>query len=231
MKKAIFAWSGGKDSSLALHKILQAGDFEVLGLMTTLNKEFKRISMHGVREDLLDIQAASIGIPLVKMWVEKGTNEEYEKNMEAVLLEYKIKGITHVIFGDIFLEDLKEYRDDNLAKIGLKGYYPLWKEDTKQLVTQFLDNGFKTITCCINDQYLTKAHVGEIITQQWLNKLPSEVDPCGENGEFHTFCYDGPIFSNPIKISTGEKIYKPLDEKFISKGDEPKTKGFWFSEL
>jgi uncharacterized protein (TIGR00290 family) len=231
MKKAIFAWSGGKDSSLALHKIQQEGEFEILGLMTTLNKEFKRISMHGVREDLLDIQADSIGIPIVKMWVEKGTNEEYEKNMEAVLLEYKKKGITHVIFGDIFLEDLKEYRDNNLVKVGLKGYYPLWKRDTKNLVDEFLNEGFQTITCCVNDKYLTKNHVGVVITKQWLNELPKEVDPCGENGEFHTFCFDGPIFKKPIKFSTAEKIYKALDEKFIIKTDEPKTSGFWFSEL
>lgn len=231
MKKAIFAWSGGKDSSLALHRILEEGEFEILGLLTTLNKEFKRISMHGVREELLDIQAASIGIPLIKMWVEEGTNEEYEKNMEAVLEEYKAKGITHVIFGDIFLEDLKEYRNKNLAKVGLQGYYPLWKEKTNDLIVEFLALGFKTITCCINDRFLSKNHVGNSITTEWISNLPSQVDPCGENGEFHTFCYDGPIYNKPINIVASEKIYKPLDQKYISKEQGPQTKGFWFSEL
>tara|TARA_B110000211_G_C14083185_1_gene555513 strand:+ start:2002 stop:2715 length:714 start_codon:yes stop_codon:yes gene_type:complete len=231
MKKAIFAWSGGKDSSLALHKILKEGEFEILGLMTTLNKNFKRISMHGIKEDLLDAQASSIGIPLIKMWVEEGTNYEYEKNMESVLLDYKQKGITHVIFGDIFLEDLKDYRNNNLAKVGLEGHYPLWKKDTSDLVNEFLNIGFKTVTCCISDRYLNENHVGETITEDWLENLPEEVDPCGENGEFHTFCYNGPIFKTPVEFSVGEKIYKPLDEKYVNLKEKPTTKGFWFCEF
>lgn len=152
-RKALFAWSGGKDSALALSYILEQKEFEILGLMTTLNKKLKRISMHGVREELLDKQAESIGIPIIKMWVEEGSYEEYESQMEKVLLEYKTKGITHVIFGDIFLEDLKEYRDKNLAKVNLKGHYPLWKRDTTELINEFIDKGFKTVTCCINDRY------------------------------------------------------------------------------
>lgn len=231
MKKALFAWSGGKDSALALSYILEQKEFEVLGLMTTLNKSFKRISMHGVREETLDKQADSIGIPLVKMWVEEGTYEEYEKQMEKTLLEYKAKGITHVIFGDIFLEDLKDYRDKNLAKVDLKGHYPLWKKDTSELIKEFLDKGFKTITCCINDQYLTEAHSGALITVDWIKDLPKEVDPCGENGEFHTFCFDGPIFKKPLDISMGEKKYQPLEKKHIDKAKTPYTKGFWFTDI
>ena len=231
MKKAIFAWSGGKDSSLALHKIQQEGEFEILGLMTTLNKNVKRISMHGIKEELLDEQAASIGIPLIKMWVKEGTNTEYEKNMENILLEYKEKGITHVIFGDIFLEDLKDYRNKNLSKVGLEGHYPLWKEDTSNLVKEFLNSGFKTVTCCISDRFLNKSHVGETITNKWLENLPKQVDPCGENGEFHTFCYNGPIFKRPIEFSIGEKIYKALDDKYINLDESPSTTGFWFCEF
>lgn len=231
MKKAIFAWSGGKDSSLALSYIKEQKEFEVVGLMTTLNRNFKRISMHGIQEVLLEKQVEALGYPLIKMWVEEGSNEEYERNMEEVLLKYKAQGVTHVIFGDIFLEDLKEYRDNNLAKVGLKGHYPLWKKNTQELINEFLDKGFKTITCCINDQHLTKEHSGKEITKTWIAQLPKEVDPCGENGEFHTFCYDGPIFSKPVKFSIQEKVYKPLDEEFIDNSKSPTTKGFWFCEL
>ncbi len=230
-KKAIFAWSGGKDSALALSYIIEQNEFEILGLMTTLNKNFKRISMHGVREEMLDKQAASIGIPLIKMWVKEGSYEEYEKQMEKVLLEYKAKGITHVIFGDIFLEDLKEYRDNNLAKVDLKGHYPIWKRDTTELIKEFLEKGFKTITCCINDQHLTELHSGALITAKWIKELPKEVDPCGENGEFHTFCFDGPIFKKPLEISIGEKKYQPLEEKYIDKSKDPYKKGFWFTDI
>lgn len=231
MKKALFAWSGGKDSALALSYILEQKEFEVLGLMTTLNKNFKRISMHGVREETLDKQADSIGIPLVKIWVEEGTYEEYEKQMEKTLLAYKAKGITHVIFGDIFLEDLKDYRDKNLAKVDLKGHYPMWKKNTSELIQEVLDKGFKTITCCINDQYLNESHSGALITPKWIKELPKEVDPCGENGEFHTFCFDGPIFKKPLAISTGQKKYQPLEEKYIDKSKTPFTKGFWFTDI
>ena len=231
MKKAIFAWSGGKDSSLALSHILEQKEFEILGLMTTLNKNFKRISMHGVREETLDKQSEAIGIPLIKMWVGEGTYDEYEKEMEKVLLEYKTKGITHVIFGDIFLEDLKKYRDNNLAKVGLKGHYPIWKRDTQELIDEFLDKGFKTVTCCINDKYLSEKHSGVEITKEWIDALPPEVDPCGENGEFHTFCFDGPIFKHPFDIKIGEKLYKPLEDKFIKPEENPHTKGFWFTDI
>lgn len=231
MKKAIFAWSGGKDSTLALHQIIQENEFEIVGLMTTLNSQHKRVSMHGIREDLLEKQATSLGYPLIKMWVQEGTNEEYETQMEKVLLEYKSKGVSHVIFGDIFLEDLKEYRDQNLHKVGLLGHYPLWKKNTKMLVQEFLIKGFKTITCCINDQYLNESHVGQTITPEWLQSLPCEVDPCGENGEFHTFCFDGPIFKTPIKFEIKESVYKPLEAKYVDNSKSPFTKGFWFSEL
>lgn len=231
MKKAIFAWSGGKDSALALHKIIEEKEFEVVGLMTTLNATHKRISMHGIREDLLEKQASTIGIPLIKMWVQEGTNKEYEAQMEKVLLQQKSQGVSHVIFGDIFLEDLKEYRDGNLSKVGLIGHYPLWKKNTTALVQEFLTIGFRTITCCVNDQHLKASHVGKEITTEWLKELPSQVDPCGENGEFHTFCFDGPIFSTCVKFEVKETIYKPLDEKYINNSSHPHTKGFWFSEL
>ena len=227
-KKALFCWSGGKDSAFALHKVQKGKEFEIVALMTTLNKAFKRISMHGVREELLDEQANSIGLPLIKMWVEEASNQEYERKMEAVLLDVKTKGVTHVVFGDIFLEDLKEYRDNNLKKVGLTGHYPLWKKDTSKLIKDFLEEGYKTITCCVNDAHLGKNHVGRLIDQSFLEELPKSVDPCGENGEFHTFVFEGPIFSYPIAINIGETVYKPLEKSF---SDGSETKGFWYADL
>lgn len=232
--KAIFCWSGGKDSSLALYKALQSGEWDVCYLLCTLNGTHRRISMHGVREALVDAQASSIGIPLIKVFTYEASNEEYEQQMEAALVQAKQEGITHVIFGDIFLEDLRVYRENNLAKVGMTAVFPLWKNDTTVLVNEFLDLGFETITCCVNDALLGEEHVGEMIDEQFLYDLPATVDPCGENGEFHTFCFDGPIFTEPVQFVKGEKIYKPLN---LPEGDnticnaEIRTKGFWYCEL
>ena len=229
-EKVIFCWSGGKDSALALYTVLQENNYEVIALLTTLNAQFKRVSMHGVREELLDKQAESIGLPLIKMYVSEGTNTEYEKTMEALLLQYKSKGVTKVIFGDIFLEDLRTYRENNLAKVGLKAEFPLWKRNTKELIHEFLELGFKTITCCVNDAYLNEDTVGVEIDANFIKTLPVNVDPCGENGEYHTFCFDGPLFKTPIKFLVGEKIYKPLEIK-TSDLNPSATKGFWYCEL
>ena len=230
--KAIFCWSGGKDSAMALYKVFQENKYEVVALLTTLNAQFKRVSMHGVREELLDLQAASIGLPLVKMFVSEGTNAEYEKTMETLLLQYKAQGVSTVIFGDIFLEDLRTYRENNLAKVGLTAEFPLWKRDTKELIKEFFQLGFKTITCCVNDAYLGEDRVGEEITEEFIKTLPIHVDPCGENGEYHTFCFAGPVFKTPIKFTIGEKVYKPLETKTTDCGlNTIPTKGFWFCDL
>ncbi len=232
--KAIFSWSGGKDSSYCLHKVLTEMQFDVKYLLTTVNANFKRISMHGVREELLDKQAESIGIPLLKVYVTEGTNAEYEKQMESILLKAKSDGIEYVIFGDIFLEDLRIYRENNLARVGMKAIFPLWKMDTSFLINDFLDKNFKTITCCVNDGYFNEDWVGKEIDQSFINQLPKAVDPCGENGEYHTFCYEGPVFKKKILFSIGEKLYKPLEIK--TKNDSVcisnnVTKGFWFCDL
>ncbi len=232
--KAIFCWSGGKDSSLALYRVLQSGDWDIRYLLCTLNGEHRRISMHGVREDLLDAQASSIGIPLIKVFTYEATNAEYERQMEAALLKAKAEDIHHVIFGDIFLEDLRVYRENNLAKIGMTAVFPLWKNDTRELVSEFISLGFKTITCCVNDALLGENHVGEMIDANFINALPANVDPCGENGEFHTFCFAGPIFKEKVGYTIGEKVYKPLQRKVgdcTISNSEDKTKGFWFCEL
>ena len=186
--------------------------------------------MHGVREELVECQAASIGIPLWKVRVTAGTNDEYERQMETVLSIAKSQGIDHVIFGDIFLEDLRTYRENHLAKINMKGVFPLWKMDTALLIRDFIRQQFKTIVCCTFDEHLGEEWAGREIDSAFIAQLPASVDPCGENGEYHTFCYDGPLFKKKIDITTGEKVYKPLEVK--TTGSTPvQAKGFWFCDL
>jgi uncharacterized protein (TIGR00290 family) len=232
--KAIFSWSGGKDSSYCLHKVLQENLYDVRYLLTTVNANFKRVSMHGVREELLEQQAESIGIPLLKVMVSEGTNGEYEKQMEALLLKAKSEGIETMIFGDIFLEDLRTYRENNMAKVNMKAVFPIWNTDTKSLIQDFIAKGFKTITCCVNDGYLNEDWVGKEIDNALINDLPSNVDACGENGEYHTFCFEGPIFKKLIHFTIGEKVYKPLEIKITDDSTcstNVITKGFWFVDL
>ena len=230
--KAIFCWSGGKDSAYCLHKVLSEQLFDVTYLLTTVNDTHQRISMHGIREELLGKQAESIGIKLLKVKVSEGTNSEYERQMETTLLKAKSEGIQHVIFGDIFLEDLRAYREQNMAKIGMQCVFPIWKLDTKWLIHDFIAKEFKTVTCCINDGYLDENWVGKEIDKTFVEQLPGNVDPCGENGEFHTFCYDGPVFKKKIRFSIGEKVYKELEVKIDNICTSPSnTKGFWFCDL
>ena len=231
--KAIFAWSGGKDSAFCLHQVFQEDKYEVTYLLTTLNAEFKRISMHGVKEELLDLQAEAIGIPQLKVWLYEASYESYEKQMEEMLVKAKAEGIEHVIFGDIFLEDLRTYRENNLQKIGMKAVFPLWKKNTTQLINDFVQEEFKTLTCCVNDAYFNDEWVGKEINQEFIKDLPKNVDPCGENGEYHTYCYAGPIFKKKINIEIGEKIYRPLELKNLKacRTEQTQTKGFWYCEL
>jgi uncharacterized protein (TIGR00290 family) len=231
---AIFCWSGGKDSSYALYKVLTEGLYEIKYLLSTFNGTYNRLSMHGVREALIQEQADSIGIPLLKVYVYEASNEEYEKQMNETLLKAKGEGITTVIYGDIFLEDLREYREQKMAQLNMQCVFPIWKIDTAWLVDDFVAKGFKSYTCCINDGYLDESWAGRLINESFINELPSTVDPCGENGEFHSFCFDGPLFSEPIGVSLGEKTYKPL---LIKTTDHPTpikdagTKGFWFADI
>lgn len=236
MRDAIFCWSGGKDSAFALYKILQKGEYRVVRLLTTVNETYKRVSMHGVREELIMRQAESIGIPLDIIYVNQSSNKEYEDKMEAYLRLRKAENVEHAIFGDIFLEDLRVYRDKNLAKAGFTGVYPLWKNNTTSLANEFIALGFRTVLCCINDAWLGKEYAGELFSQSLVNRFPQNVDPCGEYGEFHSFCFDGPIFKKPVKFEKGDVIYKPLEVK-MSKDhpplppNRPVTKGFWYCEL
>ena len=231
-KKVIFSWSGGKDSTLCLHYLLQNNEYEVCYLLTSINGNNKRVSLHGIHQNLIEAQSKSIGIPLRIVYVFEANNEEYEKQMREVLLQVKSEGIDTVVFGDIFLEDLRKYREDNLSKIGMKALFPLWRKNTMQLVLEFIELNYKTVLCCVNDAYLTKNDVGKEITKQLIDDLPLDVDACGENGEYHTFCYSGPMFKKPIEITLSEKIYKPLELKFqIPDYNKKTTKGFWYNEI
>ncbi|MGD1319384.1 diphthine--ammonia ligase [Chryseobacterium sp. 2R14A] len=230
--KAIFNWSSGKDSALALYKTLQKDQFEVTSLLTSINKEFQRISMHGVHVSLLEKQAESLGLPLIKMEIPKEPSmEEYSEIMSKTMNEVKSQGNTHSIFGDIFLEDLRIYREDQLKSIGMEGVFPLWKQNTTGLINEFLSLGFKTIVTCVNEAYLDKSFAGRIIDKDFIKDLPKSVDLCGENGEFHTFTFDGPIFKNPIDFKIGEIVKKTYPKPKTDDNDEGGEYVFWFCDL
>jgi uncharacterized protein (TIGR00290 family) len=208
-EKVIFSWSGGKDSVSALYEITKTAEYEIMALLTTLNRDYDRTSMHGVRRILLEQQAQSLGFALEKVLIsENCSNEEYECKMQEVLEKYQATGVCSVVFGDIFLEDLRRYRQENLSKVGMKAIFPIWKFDTTELANTFIDSGFKAIVTCIDSSVLDKRFVGRTFDEQFLSELPSGVDPCGENGEFHSFVYDGPIFQNSIPHAIGEVVLR-----------------------
>lgn len=237
MKKAIFNWSGGKDSAMTLYRLRQTDDYAIQSLLTSVNSQYNRISMHGVRVQLLERQTESLGLPLHKLLVpEMPSMDDYDRLMYETLNEFKAQDVTHSIFGDIFLEDLRKYREDQLAKVPMTGVFPIWKEPTEKLVREFMDVGFKAIIVCVNDRHLDKSFVGREIDQSFLDDLPETVDPCGENGEFHSFVYDGPIFKELIKVKKGEVIKRQYqrsgdaDDKVCPQGN-PFDAGFWYCDL
>jgi uncharacterized protein (TIGR00290 family) len=234
-KACIFNWSGGKDSSLALYHCLQYPELDIRYLVTTINYAADRISMHGVRTELLIQQAESIGIPLYQVRLpEMPDMETYDNTMRKHLEHFRKEGITHSIFGDIFLEDLKKYRDERLAEIGMTGIYPLWKRDTQELINEFFELGFGTVIACTQERL--ERIVGKEITPELIMALPDDVDVCGENGEFHTFAFKGPIFKKEIRYKIGEKIFKEYkapenaDDAYGS-GNSKNPAGFWFCDL
>lgn len=205
----LVTWSGGKDSCMALDALMADPLWDVKGLLTTLTSPFDRVSMHGVRRELLLEQAASLGLPLEGVWLEAGeANEEYERKMERKLWEHLARGTRHVAFGDIYLEDLRRYREASLAKVGMLGVFPLWGRDTKELVRAFTDRGYKAVITCVDTWALDRSFVGNELGNGLLERLPAGVDPCGENGEFHTFVYDGPLFSRCVRFRPGEIVVR-----------------------
>jgi uncharacterized protein (TIGR00290 family) len=205
VEKVLFSWSGGKDSAMALHSISRDQRYEIVGLLTTVTEGYNRISMHGVREALLEQQASSIGLPLSKVFLSKNSsNEEYEARMKEVMLETREAGVSAVAFGDIFLYEIKKYRESNLAKVGMNGIFPIWAKGN--LPQTFIDLGFKAIITCVDAKVLDKRFVGRLFNREFIDELPTSVDPNGENGEFHSFVFDGPIFQNKISYEIGEVI-------------------------
>lgn len=209
-EKVVLAWSGGKDSAMALHALLGSGRYEVVSLLTTVSGQYERVSHHGVRVELLEQQAAALGIHLHKLYLYQDhcSMEDYEAVMEKAMLEYKEKNVLTVAFGDIFLQDLREYRERNLAKVGMKGIFPIWRRDTTELVQTFIALGFKAYLTCVDSQKLGEAFAGRQIDAALIRDLPVGVDPCGENGEFHSYVYDGPIFQRPVEVRVGEVVLR-----------------------
>lgn len=211
--KAIFNWSTGKDSALALHRVLQSDQYDVGWLLTTVNARYDRVSMHGVRTELLEAQAASLGIPLVQVELPGTlTMDAYDCAMRAALGRLRDEGATVSIFGDIFLEDLRAYRERKLAEVGLEGVFPLWQTSTETLARDVIDLGFVAITTCVNAQHLDRRFVGRTFDDAFLEELPAHVDRCGENGEFHTFTCDGPIFQHPVHVAIGEVVHRHYEQ-------------------
>lgn len=208
----VMSWSGGKDSALALYELERDPRYEVVGLMTSLSDEYRRISHHGVREELLDAQAAAIGLPLIKIYLPSGkdspcTNEVYEEIMSRAMNDLKAQGVYTVGFGDLFLEDLRAWREQNLAKAGMSGVFPIWNRDTQKLSRQIIAMGFKAILSCVEGR-VGPGFVGRAYDDGLLDDLPEGIDPCGEYGEFHSYVYDGPCFSRPVAIEVGETVVR-----------------------
>jgi uncharacterized protein (TIGR00290 family) len=207
-EKVLLSWSGGKDSALSLYELQKTGLY-VRALLTTVTEDYDRSSMHGVRRVLLEQQADSVGIPLEKVFIPKTVSyEEYASIMQKVCENYLHAGISTVVFGDIFLEDVQKYREKNLEKIGMKALFPLWGRDTADIAHAFINLGFKAITTCIDSHVLDKNFVGRDFDEKFLSELPPSVDPCGENGEFHSFVYDGPVFRKKISCTRGEVVFR-----------------------
>jgi uncharacterized protein (TIGR00290 family) len=213
----LMSWSGGKDSCMALGELMQASTYEVAALITTITEDYDRISMHGTRRLLLEQQAASIGLRLHKVYIPKSaTNEAYETRMAHALLVYRKLGIDTIGFGDLFLEDIRLYRERFLSRFDMKGIFPVWHRNTTEFIKDFIDLGFKAIVTCVNAELLDESYAGRLIDGEFLQSLPHGVDPCGENGEFHTFVFDGPLFRQPVKFRLGETVLR---------------ESFWFRDL
>jgi uncharacterized protein (TIGR00290 family) len=216
-RDALLSWSGGKDSCLALYELQQASDIRVRALLTTVTREFDRISMHGVRRKLLERQAESLGLPLQLVLISRGAgNAEYEQEIGHSFISNREQGIDTVVFGDLFLQDVRAYRERLLTRFSMRGIFPLWGRDTTQFIRDFIGLGFKAVIVCVDPSQFDASFAGRTIDQDFLADLPAGVDPCGENGEFHTFVFDGPNFRQPVGFSIGEIVCRD---------------SFWFCDL
>lgn len=238
MTRAFFNWSTGKDSALALHALRRRGDREVVSLLTTVSSVHRRVIQHGVRVELLERQAAALGLPLDVAWMSDSPGmAEYEAAMSAAVARMKARGCAEAVFGDIFLADLRAYREEKLATAGVAAAFPLWKRDTRALVEQFIAEGFRAVVVCIDATRLDRSFAGRELDASFLADLPAGVDPCGENGEYHSFCYDGPVFREPVRFRRGEIVPRsyPLTAGGPDEGDPSgqnvRKAHFWFCDL
>jgi len=218
MKKPIvMCWSGGKDSALALSALLRDPEWQVVELLTTVTEGYDRISMHGVRRELLEQQAGALGLKLkIVLIPPQCVNETYQQRMAETCAAYKALGIGHMAFGDLFLQDIRDYRDAQMAKAGMTAIYPLWGQNTRQLAQEFIESGYRATLCCIDPAQIGPEFCGHDFNAELLEKLPPSADPCGENGEFHTFVWNGPDFTHPVPCIKGEAVLRD---------------NFWFCDL
>ncbi|MGH9377702.1 MAG: ATP-binding protein [Terriglobia bacterium] len=205
--KAWLSWSSGKDSAWALQTVRAQGEIEIVALLTTLNQVYRRVAMHAVREELLDQQAQVADLPLVKVplpW--PCPNAAYESEMAGAVERARREGVTHMVFGDLFLEDIRRYREEKLAGTGIQPVFPLWQLDTARLAREMIDGGLRARLTCVDPKKLDRNFASRLFDAALLDELPSAVDPCGENGEFHTFAFAGPMFQRPVKVEPGEVV-------------------------
>ncbi|WP_143961892.1 adenine nucleotide alpha hydrolase [Litoribacter populi] len=228
--KVSLSWSGGKDSAFALWKLQKDKRYEVVSLHTAFNEETRRVGLHGTPEYLIETQADAIGIPLEKIFFpSEATNEAYENAMEEFYDKMISDGVHHVAYGDIFLEDLRKYREDQLSKKSLQGVFPLWGRNTERLIHDFLYNGFKTLICAADGEKIEEEWVGRTLDNNFLKNLPPSVDPCGENGEYHSFCFAGPVFKKTILPKVTEVIPKSYTIKL--ENGKVEKRWVWFADL
>jgi len=228
------SWSGGKDSALALHHALRNPDLAVTHLLTSVNAHHERVSMHGVRLALLEAQAERIALPLTQLRLpEMPSMADYDQALLATLAGLHQQGVRRAIYGDIFLEDLRAYREQQLARVPLQGDFPLWQRGSLEVLEEFWDLGFQAIVVCVNDCHLDASFCGRLLDRDFIRDLPPGVDPCGENGEYHSFVFDAPYFSRPIPVVRGEVVRRTYQSPTGNSGgaDDPFAAGFWFCDL
>lgn len=228
--KAVFNWSGGKDSAHALLRALASERYEITALLTTVNQQTLRSTMHGIPMELLEHQAQSIGIPLYTVdLTPKGNMEDYADAMSEATAHFKESGVTHFIFGDIFLHDVRQYRERQLAPQGITVVEPLWGKSSEEVMSDFLATGLETVVITTTDDGVGKAAIGKRVDRKFISSLPENVDPNGENGEYHTFCYDGPIFRHPIPFRLGSPFSETYDIRLEDGTIQKYT--YWFADL
>ncbi|MFC6997270.1 Dph6-related ATP pyrophosphatase [Rufibacter roseus] len=236
---SVFNWSGGKDSALALYRVQQQQKWQLHSLFTTLSQAHQRVTMHGVREELMRAQAEALSLPWKPVFLpENASMSEYNETMAEAWANFKSEGVTNAHFGDIYLEDLRKYREGQLKEVGVTAELPLWGDSPERLLQEFWQAGFKAKVVCVNGKHLDSSFVGRELDDAFIQGLPAPVDPCGENGEYHSFVYDGPNFKQPVPVQVGEVVYKsyaPVTENtedncFASAPPAYDT-GFWFCDL